>query len=1078
MKLKHNIFFSFTYTLLTTIIILNSAFLILNSSAFAVPYNSPTIDGSITIAADDWDNDELVGDDPPDDSHWVGNDFDNLWLTWDANYLYIGSEFTISSNTMIVYLETDIDGGVTDFNSTRGYTGSFNRNITFPDSIGIDLMFAGWDGDIPNVYLCADSSSSDITSSCVIASGGSYIQELAIPWSLIYPDAIEIITPGVGLRIVAIIAGGDDYGATDALPDNPGIDGGEGPHNLTEYIEIAIDENGDGIPDFSGESTTGIVTFNDPDFSSAPYPEAALDVFLHETGEFIVSTYSAIDNGSYTVAGLESGISYDLIASANGFKPDSALDYTVTTGDNIVDFTLEPYTGSIYGIITPSDFQTIIYAMHAHEIIGFGDTTEIDDGSYEITHLPDDLYDIVVEPQSIDYTGQVIEGIEVAQDSAVELNIELDRAGVIREATDATGDDYGPGWFTYPTEPVFVESAFDIEYVKIRDIASENAWQFEIKVGDMPDSSVVEWNPEYDYLNLQKIDIYIDCHADGALVGLPNRNITFAATDAWDFCILIDGWWSGLFASNGQDIFANFTQYSTAVEVEVDTVTDKIFVTITKSAFVDNLGIADTAAFEGWDFIVCMSGHDGDGIEGVRSVNSGTANQWNFNNGEDGDIDPNIIDILAMPGLDAYGNPKNPGRTQEEMLDYTIESPVALESHESSDILPPTIEYEIPDEIIYLAGAGGVYFEVDIDDDVEVSSAYLHWRNIGDANWRTPIPLGLRELTNSWVGDIPFAQVNSDSFEFYFWADDPSGNISYHPQDYAAPSEPAPPNYPFSTVSANPTRIVPAIETIDSSISKFAVNSFMGGKETKFPDGAILIIDRDEIASDIDTINVYYICRDEQSGATAPELEPIGQYRQLAIFSENGFGNIFEENIDISFHYFESTDSGFTDSDEQNFVVASLNNKTDVWISLGGKNDIYANTIDFGSESARAIVFGLFSATNLSPGDEPIRQIIKSPHPFSPNGDGIYDEINITLDLKYDGNIDLIVFDMQGRQVKKLAQNLQVYEGRNENILWDGKDENNESQPLGIYLMAVRLTYIFEGQERVFRKNEAIVIIK
>ncbi len=47
---------------------------------FGEPYNTPTIDGVISISPDDWDEDELVGDDPIDDSYWTGNEFRAIYL--------------------------------------------------------------------------------------------------------------------------------------------------------------------------------------------------------------------------------------------------------------------------------------------------------------------------------------------------------------------------------------------------------------------------------------------------------------------------------------------------------------------------------------------------------------------------------------------------------------------------------------------------------------------------------------------------------------------------------------------------------------------------------------------------------------------------------------------------------------------------------------------------------------------------------------------------------------------------------------------------------------------------------------
>ncbi|MCD6417452.1 hypothetical protein J7M00_01550, partial [bacterium] len=815
--------------------------------AFAVPYNTPTIDGVITISPDDWDADELRGDDPADDSYWgTANDFDDIYLTWDADFIYFGLKYTVSDNGMVLYIEASIDGGVVDFNSTRGYMGAYPRNITFPDSVGIDFFIGSWNGAGPFVYLAADSNSVEITSSCPTATGGNFVQEIAVPWGVIFDDVGGIVPPNLNLKVVGVIVGGDDYGAGDAVPDNPSVDGGEGPNLLTEYVEIPVDEDGDGIPDFSGEAVAGTVFFNDSTFTSPPYPVATISAYDHTSGDFVASAFSSADDGAFLIAGFSVGDDVDIVAEANGFSPDTVENYTVQLGGNFLNFLLEPYSGKIFGNIYPDDFSTVVYAMCDSEVVGFGDTTEIGDGSFEITHLSDGTYDVVVEPSSSDYLNQVIEGVEIDSGSAVELNISLERAGVIREVDDDIGDDYGPGWYSYPTDEVFVDGVFDIEYVKIRDLSTENAYQFEIGVKNIPDASVVDWNPYYPPMNLQKIDIYIDCHSGGARVGLPNRNVSFAATDAWDFAISADGWWVGLLASNGQDIFSNFSQNLDAVQLETDIADNRMFITIDKGALEDDFGFADTSEFDRWDFIILMMGHDGDGVEGVRSVNAGTSNQWNFNNGEEGDADPNVIDMVVMPGVNADGSPKEEGRSQEEMLDYTIQTPVVLEAARSYDITPPTIDFDIPDEMPHLSRTPGVYIEVKIDDDVAVADAYLYWRNVGETEWHTPIPLGYREVTSSYVADLPYEFVLPDSYEFFFYAEDSAGNVTYNPQDYPDSLPPTIPDYPYSPVSANPTRVVPPITDVEASYS-IPMNTVLGDYILKFPDGAVLVFNRDAV---------------------------------------------------------------------------------------------------------------------------------------------------------------------------------------------------------------------------------------
>ncbi len=1040
-------------------------------AVWATPYNSPTVDGVISVSPDDWDADELAGEDSVGDSPWAGNDLHRLWLTWDAENLYLGIEYSISNNAMIVYVETGESGGVSDFSSERGYGGAFPRNITFPDSVGVDLMVASWNGEGPYVYTLSADESADITGGCRVATGDSYEQEVSIPWSEIYPDETGIVRPGARLLIVAVIAGGDDWGAADALPDNPSVDGGEGPHNLTRYIEITVDSDGDGIPDFSGGALTGRVVFDDPLFAEPPYPRAEIQVF-DSGGNLTGEATSSPEDGSFVVAGLDSGQVYRIVARARGFAPDTIDDF-IFLGVDSITITLEPYTGTIFGSISPDSLEIAVFALADGETVGFGDTISPGEDTYSITHLPDGLCDVWAVPSSPEFSVFVAESVEVRQGDSVRLDIALERAGVLREVSDPVGDDYGPGWYLYPTDPVFVPGSFDITYVKIRDLAADGKYQFEIGVREIPDSSVVWWSPYYPPLNLQKIDIYIDCHGGGARVALPNRNATFAATDAWDFAISADGWWKGLLASNGQDIFSNFSQNVDAVEVITDTVGNRIFINVDKSALVDNLGMADTANFDQWDFMVLMLGHDGDGVEGVRWVNAGTGNQWQFNGGADGDIDPNIIDLVALPGVDADGNPKPPGKSQEEMLDYTVQSPVQLETHRSYDITPPEIEYQIPSRIVHLAGTKGVYIEVKIEDDVGVAEAYLYWRNVG-GQWHTPIPLGFRERVNAFVGDIPAAEVNPDSFEFYFVARDFAGNETYCPRDYADTAEPAAPAYPFSTVSPVPDRVVPPIDEVDTVDIAVAANTFLDSVAEKFADGSILVIHRDDLAPGVDTVHIKYFAS-FPAADRAPDMVPLSGFRTLVLSGDDG--GVPLQTAEFSFHYYEPADTPFPQGLEQNAVLAVVS-PLGVWIPAGGKNSTTANCVDAEIAPADTLRMGVFALENVARTDEPIKAVIVQPNPFSPNGDGVCDIANISLETNYPGNVDMDLFSLDGEHIRTLAENMYVSAGRSENIIWDGRDDDGAVCPMGIYVLSVRFKYVFENNERWFRKNVAVVVVR
>lgn len=219
-------------------------------------YGKPKIDGIISIGENDWRQEWLVVDDPVGDSRWtLVNEFDDLFFTYDADSIYIGAKYTLVNNTLQIFIDAGLEGGETNFNSYSGYMGAFPRNFRFRPEDNIDLMIAAWNREVPRVFKIVDSNSFEITSSCSRA--GTTQAEVAIAWNSIYGLGPGLVPPYTKMKIVAVISGGDNWGAGDAAPSNcdvelcpPGNDTlYQGPDSLVTLYIAEIDKNGDGIPD-------------------------------------------------------------------------------------------------------------------------------------------------------------------------------------------------------------------------------------------------------------------------------------------------------------------------------------------------------------------------------------------------------------------------------------------------------------------------------------------------------------------------------------------------------------------------------------------------------------------------------------------------------------------------------------------------------------------------------------------------------------------------------------------------------------------------------------------------------------
>lgn len=228
-----------------------------NIDSVIATYKKPVMDGSITIGEVDWLNKFLIAADSDTDSKWnphdtVNNELFGVYATWDADSLYLGVDYIINDayNTLMVYVDAGIDGGVTNFNSTSGYTGDYPKNYRFRTENAVDLFTASYNQTPPGVYKTEGNTSVNITPKIKSYRGpGGKDSETAIAWDEIYGLGAGKIPNGVKLKFVALVSGGYNWGAGDSAPDNIDVDGNAGPDSLINLAEIQPDKDNNGIPD-------------------------------------------------------------------------------------------------------------------------------------------------------------------------------------------------------------------------------------------------------------------------------------------------------------------------------------------------------------------------------------------------------------------------------------------------------------------------------------------------------------------------------------------------------------------------------------------------------------------------------------------------------------------------------------------------------------------------------------------------------------------------------------------------------------------------------------------------------------
>ncbi len=178
-------------------------------------YFTPVIDGEIDAS---WS--PVYTDDYS--SGWGGNDFSELYLAYDDEYLYIAvtGEFSTGDNTVSICIDKDGSGdtGINDFREVSGgeIGDHIRKNIDAPDDFGADVAInSGWGLSGEAVVSLENPSAVDqaLFENINISMNGSVL-EIAISLEEIYGG----VTPSMISLVGYIGGGGDQYFDTDVIP--------------------------------------------------------------------------------------------------------------------------------------------------------------------------------------------------------------------------------------------------------------------------------------------------------------------------------------------------------------------------------------------------------------------------------------------------------------------------------------------------------------------------------------------------------------------------------------------------------------------------------------------------------------------------------------------------------------------------------------------------------------------------------------------------------------------------------------------------------------------------------------------
>jgi carbohydrate-binding DOMON domain-containing protein len=203
---------------------------------------------------------------------------------------------------------------------------------------------------------------------------------------------------------------------------------------------------------------------------------------------------------------------------------------------------------------------------------------------------------------------------------------------------DPTGDDNGPGGYTYPTDAVYTRGSFDL--VKFELTTKGKKANLAVTVNANLEDP---WGMDVGFAT-QMVFIFIDTdgkEGSGHTAAPPGLNVQFAPDSAWEKCIILS---PQPYARVKQEVEAKAGDL--AADIVIPTRVRGSGRTISASVDLADLGEGDPAT---WGYQVLMQSNEGFPADNdllTRRVNE-FEGQHRFGGGSDYMCDPHVMDVLG-----------------------------------------------------------------------------------------------------------------------------------------------------------------------------------------------------------------------------------------------------------------------------------------------------------------------------------------------------------------------------------------------------------------------------------------------
>jgi hypothetical protein len=665
-----------------------------------------TIDGTIDT---DWsDGNRTVTVDAPNEDIWgAGDDWglNSLRIAVNSTGIAFGLNASLASdaNGFLLFIDIDKGGnGLTD----HSLSSEWSRNAKFLNGFVPDYFFGTWGSADWALFNYTDNVGGAAWLDPAILDYGSktgnqtasagpsiFHYEGYIGWSLLYPSAATTVPANAEIRVVAaMFGGGGGDPPADLLPDSMNM--GDPPEEVSNYLIVNVDSDGDGAPELPPEPTAVGWAGNEEDNSfSGIMPKGFIvdfkvsvwyegSVHSHPNASYdpmlILRTY---DDSAGT---WSSNATYPMVHVAGDYQGNNdwhyrQIDTTPLDSDDIIEWLVKTSYGETaqhnitIGPLPPVD-------------IGFVGNVQPSGGFI----LPNQLVNITVDVE------QLLNGTDHVQkdvDTNVTLYYEIDNTGgwlmkdftfkgsagtqnsqfnntigpyadgtnityyvnvtnnntvvtgnftihilvpppesTIFTMTDPMGDENG----VYPTNEVF-DPGFGYHDI-LNFTVTGNEWltSFRFKIYNVTDPG---WGGGH--FSFPIFAVMVDTGATGGSTeSFGNTYVTVEEDHAWEYGFQVDNWIQRYYTpatlAEPQESGHGITTYT-----DLDFVNDEYWIGFQVPTY-----LTDGAATSSWSYVAMI----GNGDYNQFRLYNAEVSEWNFGGGADGEYDPNYIDLLVPAG--------------------------------------------------------------------------------------------------------------------------------------------------------------------------------------------------------------------------------------------------------------------------------------------------------------------------------------------------------------------------------------------------------------------------------------------